>query len=122
MLHTTVTPSRLTRHGLVGKNRRATGDPVASATILAEIGILAKRHLVLCVFMNDAAIETALATVPQRPLDVYRAGVAATLADERRAARAALMKLGVHVVDAPAAKLSVKLIDAYLDIKQRALL
>lgn len=97
-------------------------DPVASATILAEIGILAQRHLVLCVFMNDAAIETALATVAQRPLDVYRASVAATLDDERRAARAALAKLGVRVVDAPAAKLSVKLIDAYLDIKQRALL
>ena len=97
-------------------------DPVASATILAEIRILAQRHLVVCVFMNDAAIERALHGVPREPLDVYRAGVAVVLAEERRAARAALTKLGVRVVDAPAAKLSVSLIDAYLDIKARALL
>jgi uncharacterized protein (DUF58 family) len=97
-------------------------DPVASAVVLSEVRTLAQRHMVVCVFMNDAAIEAALHTAPSEPLDVYRAGVAAGLADERRAARAVLTKIGVRVVDAPAAKLSVSLIDAYLDIKQRALL
>ena len=97
-------------------------DPVASATVLSEIGLLARRHLVLCVLMNDAAIEAALAKVPGEPLDVYRAGVAASLAEERRAARAILARTGVRLIDVPAAKLTVSLIDAYLDIKQRALL
>lgn len=97
-------------------------DPVASATVLSEIRVLARRHLVMCVFMNDAAIENALQTAPKETADVYRAGVAATLLEERRSARALLIKLGVRVVDAPAAKLSVALIDAYLDIKARALL
>ncbi|GAC1389127.1 MAG: hypothetical protein NVSMB31_04600 [Vulcanimicrobiaceae bacterium] len=97
-------------------------DPVASTTILSQIATLAKRHLVLCVFMNDAAIDSALQSVPQSTLDVYRASVAATLADERRAARTTLGKFGVRVVDAPAAKLNVALIDAYLDVKARALL
>lgn len=97
-------------------------DPVASATILSEIGVLARRHLVLCVLMSDAAIEAALAKVPAQPLDVYRASVAASLAEERRAARAILAKSGVRVIDAPAAKLTMSLIDAYLDIKRRALL
>ncbi|MDP9016795.1 MAG: DUF58 domain-containing protein [Candidatus Eremiobacteraeota bacterium] len=97
-------------------------DPVASATVLSQIATLAKRHLVLCVFMNDAAVDTALQTVPHTTLDVYRASVAATLADERRAARTALGKFGVRVIDAPAAKLNTALIDAYLDVKARALL
>ena len=97
-------------------------DPVASAAVLAEVRQLTRRHLVVCVFMNDAAIETALHQDPARPLDVYRAGVAATLSEERRAARVALSKMGVRVVDVPAAKLSVALIDAYLEIKRRALL
>lgn len=97
-------------------------DPVASAAVLAEVRQLTRRHLVVCVFMNDAAIETALHQVPAQPLDVYRAGVAATLSEERRAARVALSKMGVRVVDVPAAKLSVALIDAYLEIKRRALL
>lgn len=97
-------------------------DPVASASVLCEIKVLARRHLVMCVFMNDAAIENALANEPQVAADVYRAAVAATLLEERRAARVSLAKLGVRVLDAPAAKLSVALIDAYLDIKARALL
>lgn len=97
-------------------------DPVASAAVLAQVRQLTQRHLVVCVFMNDAAIEKALLTVPADPLDVYRAGVAATLSEERRAARVALSKMGVRVVDVPAAKLSVALIDAYLEIKRRALL
>jgi uncharacterized protein (DUF58 family) len=97
-------------------------DPVASASVLSEIRVLAQRHLVLCVFMNDAAIENALATPPLMAQDVYRAGVAATLLEERRSARVLLEKLGVRVLDAPAKKLSMALIDAYLDIKARALL
>jgi len=97
-------------------------DPIASATVLSEIRVLTRRHLVMCVFMNDAAIQSALETAPKEPADVYRAGVAANLLEERRSARALLTKLGVRVVDAPAAKLSVALIDAYLDSKARALL
>ncbi|GAC1656458.1 MAG: DUF58 domain-containing protein [Vulcanimicrobiaceae bacterium] len=97
-------------------------DPVASTMALGEIRLLARRHLVVCVFMNDEAIESALRSKPSTPLAVYRAGVAATLQDERRAAKSALGTLGVRVVDVPAAKLSVALIDAYLEIKARALL
>ncbi|MBV8689872.1 MAG: DUF58 domain-containing protein [Candidatus Eremiobacteraeota bacterium] len=97
-------------------------DPVSAATILLDIGVLARRHLVVCVLMSDAAIETALAAAPREPQDVYRAAVAATLAEERRAARAVLTRAGVRVVDAPASKLTVALIDAYLDVKQRGLL
>ncbi|MDQ6929270.1 MAG: DUF58 domain-containing protein [Candidatus Eremiobacteraeota bacterium] len=97
-------------------------DPVASTMVLSEIRMLARRHLVVCVFMNDAAIGSALQTIAQTTLDVYRAGIAAALADERRVAKTELAKLGVRIVDVPAAKLSVALIDAYLDIKARAAL
>jgi len=97
-------------------------DPVASAALLAEIGTLAKRHMIVCVFMNDAAVESVLAAPPAHPLDVYSAAVAATLSEERRTAATILGQLGVRVVDVPAPRLSVSLIDAYLEIKQRALL
>ena len=97
-------------------------DPVSAATILLEIGVLVRRHLVLCVLMNDTAIETALSAAPHQPRDVYRAAVAAGLAEERRSARAILTRAGVRVIDVPAPKLTVALIDAYLEIKQRGLL
>jgi uncharacterized protein (DUF58 family) len=72
--------------------------------------------------MNDAAIAHALARVPARPDDAYRAAVAATLADERERALAVLRARGILVVDVPAAELTVALLDAYVDVKTRGLL
>jgi uncharacterized protein (DUF58 family) len=72
--------------------------------------------------MNDAAIDRAIATPPERPLDVYATSVALGLRQERRAAAAVLERLGAHVIDVPAQRLNTALIDEYLRIKQRGLL
>lgn len=97
-------------------------DPLAQAALLAELGSLARRHLLVCVFMNDAAVTAALATAPSGADDAYRAGVALGLAEERRTAAAMLGRTGALVLDVPARKLTVSLIDEYLRIKQRGLL
>lgn len=97
-------------------------DPVAQSAVLAELASLARRHVVLCVFMNDAAVREALRAVPASVDDAYVRDVAVGLDDERRRARATLEALGVHVLDVPAKELSVSAIDAYLRIKQRALI
>lgn len=97
-------------------------DPVAQSAVLAQIGTIARRHLVVCAFMNDAAIDRALGGELQTPADVYAAGVALELREERRVAAAALRRLGVQVIDVPARDLTTALIDRYLQIKQRGLL
>jgi len=97
-------------------------DPVAQSAVLAQIGTLAKRHLVVCVFMNDRAIDRALETQPRAVSSVYQTAVALELRDERRAAAAFLQRLGVQVIDVPARALTTALIDRYLMIKQRGLL
>ena len=97
-------------------------DPLSQAALLSELGSLARRHLLVCTFMNDAAVVNALASEPQTPLDAYRTGVALGLAEERQTAAAILMRTGAVVVDVPAAKLTTALIDQYLRIKQRGLL
>ena len=97
-------------------------DPVAQSAVLAEIGSLAKRHLVICVFMNDRAIDRVLETEPQSPPDVYGTGVALELREERQRAAAVLGRMGVHVIDVPARDLTTALIDRYLLVKQRGLL
>ncbi len=97
-------------------------DPVASATVLANVAVLAPRHLVVCVLMNDEAVEAALALEPASAIDAYRAGVAATLRTERRKAAAVLTQRGVAVIDVPAARLTTSLINAYVDVKARSLL
>ncbi len=97
-------------------------DPVAQATVLGELSTLARRHVVLCVFMNDAAVQSTLAAAPATVDDVYRLDVALGLAQERKLAARTLERTGVLVIDAPAAKLSVAAIDEYLRIKAAALI
>jgi len=97
-------------------------DPVAQSTVLAELGSLAKRHVVLCVFMNDAAVAHVLERQPNSEADRYRLDVAVGLAHERTVAARMLERTGIDVVDAPAAKLSIAAIDEYLRIKARGLL
>ena len=97
-------------------------DPLAQAAVMAEVGSLAKRHLLLCVFMNDAAVSSALSQEPQNVSDAYRANVALGLANERRLAKAMLERAGAIVIDVPAKKLTTALIDEYLRVKRRGLL
>jgi uncharacterized protein (DUF58 family) len=97
-------------------------DPVTSAAVLAGFGALVPRHVAMCVLMNDAAIENALASEPRTPHDAYRTSVAMTLADERAKSIALLRGRGIIVVDVPASNLTVALMDAYLDVKVRGLL
>ena len=96
-------------------------DPLAQSALLAELGSLARRHVLVCVFMNDAAVNDALAAEPHDVPSAFRAGVALGLADERRTAAALLARTGAIVVDVPAAKLTTALIDEYLRVKQRGL-
>lgn len=96
-------------------------DPLAQASVMAEVGSLAKHHLLICVFMNDAAVSDALAGQPRDVAEAYRATVAVGLANERRLARATLERAGVIVIDVPAKKLTTALIDEYLRVKRRGL-
>ena len=97
-------------------------DPVAQSAVLAQIGTLARRHLVVCVFMNDAAIDKQLQAQADSAPDVYATAVALELQDERKAAAAVLSRMGVQVIDVPAKQLTTALIDRYLQVKQRGLL
>ncbi len=97
-------------------------DPVAQSTVLAELGSLAKRHVVLCAFMNDESVRASLARVPAGVDDAYVLDVALGLANERALAARTLARDGIVVLDVPAPKLSVAAIDEYLRVKSRGLL
>jgi uncharacterized protein (DUF58 family) len=90
--------------------------------VLAGLSILTPPHLVMCVLMNDAAISAALEREPRDEASAYRASVALTLLEERSRAIALLRARGIIVVDVPAARLTLALLDAYLDVKGRGLL
>ncbi|MGB6985118.1 MAG: DUF58 domain-containing protein [Candidatus Aquilonibacter sp.] len=97
-------------------------DPVAQSAVLAELGTLAKRHVVLCIFMNDAAVSEAVAHTPRTVNESFGLGVALGLSLERTVAAKTLQRAGVLVIDAPAEKLSIAAVDEYLRVKSRRLL
>jgi len=89
---------------------------------MAEVASLAAHHLLICVFMNDAAVSAALSQEPHDAGAAYRASVALELANERRVAKAMLERTGTIVIDVPAKALTTTLIDEYLRVKRRGLL
>jgi uncharacterized protein (DUF58 family) len=97
-------------------------DPLAQAATMVDMTSLAAHHLLVCVFMNDAAVSTALSQEPHDASDAYRASVALSLANERRIAKAMLERTGAIVIDVPANRLTTTLIDEYLRVKRRGLL
>ena len=97
-------------------------DPLGQAAMMAEVASLAAHHLLLCVFMNDAAVSAALSQEPHNAAQAYRANVALGLANERRVAKATLERTGAIVIDVPAKQLTTSLIDEYLRVKRRGLL
>jgi uncharacterized protein (DUF58 family) len=96
-------------------------DPLAQAAVMTEAASLAKHHLLICVFMNDAAVSAALAEEPRTVSDAYRANVAVGLANERRTAKRMLERAGALVIDVPAKRLTTALVDEYLRVKRRGL-
>lgn len=97
-------------------------DPVAQSAVLAELGTLAKRHVVLCIFMNDAVVTEAITQTPRSVNESFGLGVALGLSLERTIAAKTLQRAGVLVIDAPAEKLSIAAVDEYLRVKSRGLL
>lgn len=95
-------------------------DPITSSAVLASLGLLVKRHLVVVALINDAAITDALDRAPTTVTAAYEAAVARNLAAERARAVATLRARGMIVVDVPARDLTLALLDAYVEIKLRA--
>lgn len=97
-------------------------DTVSAELMLEAVAPLLKRHLVLFVVLRDEELEAFTAAAPDLPGDVSRAVTAAGLLRERRLVLTKLRHIGVHVVETPAAEAGPALVNAYLDLKRRALL
>jgi uncharacterized protein (DUF58 family) len=91
----------------------------AAKPLIAHMARLAQRHLPLCVVISDPNI-TNLAAQPPRDSDaVYQRAVAEMLLDERRVVLDTLNRSGVLTLDVPADKLTVSVINKYLELKGR---
>ena len=97
-------------------------DTISAELMMAAVGTLLKRHLVLFVVLRDEELEGIAGAEPGQADDIGRAVTAAALLRERRLVITRLRHLGVHVVEAPAAEAGPAVVAAYLDIKRRSLI
>lgn len=91
----------------------------AARPLIANMARLARRHLPICVTISDPNI-VGLARQPVTaggPL--YRRAVAEMLLDERQVILDTLNRSGVMTIDVPADKLTVSVINTYLELKAR---
>lgn len=97
-------------------------DTISAELMLAAVGTLLKRHLVLFILFRDEELEGFAAAEPNAPEDVTRAVTAAALLRQRRLVVNRLKRLGVHVIEASHDRAGPALVNAYLEVKQRNLL
>ncbi len=90
--------------------------------MIENIGLLAKRHLIVFVTLRDPELE-AMADHPPEDLDGVATLVAANQwVQDRRLVLERLVRLGVTIVDARPGTVTAQLVSAYLDIKARDLI
>ncbi|NJP07117.1 MAG: DUF58 domain-containing protein [Chloroflexaceae bacterium] len=91
----------------------------AARPLIASLSRLARRHLPLCVTISDPNI-TRLAGQPIDTTDsMYQRAVAEMLLDERQIVLDTLNRSGVLTVDVPADKLTLSVINTYLELKSK---
>jgi len=91
----------------------------AARPLIANMSRLAKRHLPLCVTISDPNITHLAGQATPNSNAVYRRAVAEMLLDERRVVLDTLNRSGVLTLDVPADKLTVSVINTYLELKGR---
>ncbi len=88
----------------------------------AMVSGLAKRHLVVTVWLRDPTVDGWVDAPGDDALAPFRRGAAAELVGWREHALDALRRQGAVVVDAPRGELAPQLVAQYLEIKARRLL
>lgn len=97
-------------------------DRDASAELLAHTSQLIPRHLPLIITIGDTDLRELVRSTPASPGDVYRQAVAEEILRQREEALMRIRHAGGLALDVPAGRLSLELVNKYLEVKERGLL
>lgn len=95
---------------------------VSMDALVAQVSLLARSSLPLVVTISDPDVHAAANQQPRDSMAVYRRATAAQMLDERRVVLDTLRKRGVLTLDVPANRLSMAVINRYLELKGRTML
>jgi uncharacterized protein (DUF58 family) len=94
-------------------------DRDVSSALVQHLTRLARQHLAVCVTLGDPAVLTAASATPDTTAAVYERVVAARLLEERAEVLSALRQRGAVTLDVPADRLTVAVVNKYLELKAR---
>ncbi|HVG18452.1 MAG TPA: DUF58 domain-containing protein, partial [Blastocatellia bacterium] len=97
-------------------------DRDASAELLAHTSKLMPRHLPLIITIGDTDLRELVRAKPSSSEDVYRQAMAEEILRQREEALTRIRHAGGLALDVPAARLSLELVNKYLEVKERGLL
>ena len=97
-------------------------DREASADLLAHASQLIPRHLPLIVTIGDTDLRELVRDRPASSADVYRQAVAEEILRQREEALMRIRHAGGLALDVPAGRLSLELVNKYLEVKERGML
>jgi len=97
-------------------------DRDASAELLAHTSQLIPRHLPLIITIGDTDLRELVRARPAAAGDVYRQAVAEEILRQREEALMRIRHAGGLALDVPAGRLSLELVNKYLEVKERGLL
>jgi uncharacterized protein (DUF58 family) len=113
--------ARLTRRSMIVLFTEFT-DLTSADFLVRAVARLVETHLLLVVVLRDDELETLRDAAPQTADDVTRAVTAAALLRDRLMVLTRLRHLGVHVVESEYDRVPDRLVEAYVDLKNRNLL
>jgi uncharacterized protein (DUF58 family) len=94
-------------------------DRQQASAMVRGFGRLAPRHLPMAVTMADNEVLLMASRTPSDPQQMYESVVARTLLDDRAEALEALRRRGALTIDVPADKLTLAVVNKYLEVKAR---
>lgn len=94
-------------------------DSQQAGSMVRGFGRLAPRHLPLAVTMADTEVLSMSRRVPGDTQQMYEKVVAQNLLDDRATALESLQRLGALTLDVPADKLTISVVNKYLELKAR---
>lgn len=94
-------------------------DTTNAELMIENMGRLLRRHIVIFVAFRDEALEELLQTTARETDDISRAVIAENLMRERDLVIARLQRMGVHIIDVDADKISNSVLNKYLQLKRR---
>ncbi|MEM6889844.1 MAG: DUF58 domain-containing protein [Pseudomonadota bacterium] len=97
-------------------------DTTSAELMVENIGVLAKRHLIVFVALRDPILETQVNAAPGDMNDVAETVATGQLLRERRLVLERLQQIGVTVIDTQPNEISTRLISTYLEIKAREMI